>query len=102
MGSSSTSISASVAATPKCCKAFNVASSTVFPVVSTQSTGYRSFLGRLSFERGCWAGGLGVGVPAWGRGLVAPGFFGAGMARLAGGSGGSGASRAGITRSFWA
>jgi len=52
-GSSTMTISASVSATPSCSSAASIASSTVLPVISTHSTGYRPFRGRLSLERGC-------------------------------------------------
>jgi hypothetical protein len=52
-GSSTTTISASVSATPSWSSAASTASSTVRPVISTHSTGYRPFRGRLSLERGC-------------------------------------------------
>src|ERR1019366_4215993 len=59
-GSSITSISASSRWTPRWANARSIASSTVFPVVSTHSMGYRAFLLRFAFERG-WLWGLGVG-----------------------------------------
>ena len=52
-GSSTTTTSASVSATPSWSRAASTASSTVLPVISTHSIDYWPFRGRLSLERGC-------------------------------------------------